>query len=73
MRLVRLEQLPEDKTDGARDYSRTKRKFPGMLCEQRDAIGALKDILPNARREGPVAEQPVDHGAGLALRQPVDG
>ena len=36
-------------------------------------VGALDDVQPNARREEFVAEDAIDHGVDLALREPIDG
>ena len=44
-----------------------------LLHEQRNAVGALDDVLPDARREGLVADDAIDHGADFPLSQPIDG
>src|SRR5262249_28363968 len=43
-----------------------------LFHEQGDAIGAVDDVLPEARRQRVVAHSPVDHVADLALCQPID-
>ena len=44
-----------------------------FLHEQRDAVGALDDVMPQARRQEFVAGDPVDHGVDFALGQPIEG
>ena len=44
-----------------------------FLDEQRNAVRALDDVVPNACRKERVADYAVDHGIHFALRQPVDG
>jgi hypothetical protein len=41
--------------------------------EQRNAVGALNDVLPDARRQQLVADDPLDHRIDIALHQPIDG
>ena len=53
--------------------SRFQYRFGHFLHKQRDAIGALNDVLPDARREQLVADDAVDHGLDVALRQPIEG
>jgi hypothetical protein len=43
------------------------------LYERGNAVGALDDVLPDARRDQLVADDAVDHGADFAPRQPIDG
>ena len=44
-----------------------------LLDEQRNAVGALDDVLPDIRGQQLVADDAVDHDADFALPQPVDG
>ena len=44
-----------------------------LLDEQGNAVGALDDVLPDARGQYLVADDPVDHGVDVAPRQPIDG
>ena len=44
-----------------------------FLNEQRDAVGALDDVLPNARRKQLVPDDVVDHGLDFAFSEPIDG
>ena len=44
-----------------------------FLHEQRNAVGALDDVLPDTRRQLLVADDAVDHGVDVALRQPIEG
>src|ERR1700752_1823408 len=43
-----------------------------LLHKEGNAIGALDDILPDARRQQLVADDTVDHGTYVALGQPID-
>src|SRR6476620_7224725 len=43
-----------------------------FLYEQRDAVGALDDVLPNTCKKELVADDAVDHGADVALCQPIE-
>ena len=52
---------------------RLQHRLRHLLHEQRNAVGALDDVLPDARRQRLVADDAVDHGADFALRQPIDG
>ena len=51
---------------------RLQHRLGHLLHEQGNAVGALDDVLPDARREELVADDAVDHGADFALRQPID-
>ena len=42
-------------------------RFGHLLDEQRDAVGALDDVLPDVRRQQLVADDAVDHGADVAI------
>src|SRR5271168_560011 len=44
-----------------------------FLDEQRDAVGALDDVLPDVWRQQLVADNAVDHGVDVALCQPIYG
>ena len=44
-----------------------------LLHEQRDAVGALDDVHSDVCRQRPVADDVVDHGADLAMSQPIEG
>ena len=44
-----------------------------FLHEQGDAVRALNYVVPDARRDELVADDAVDHGLDVALRQPIDG
>jgi hypothetical protein len=46
---------------------RFQHRLRHLLYEQRNAVGALDDVLPDARRDELVANQPIDHGADFAL------
>ena len=52
---------------------RLQHRLRHLLHEQGNAVGALDDVLPDARRQRLVADDAVDHGADFALRQPIDG
>ena len=52
---------------------RLQHRLGHLLHEQRNAVGALDDVLPDVRREQLVAGDAVDHGVDFALRQPIDG
>src|ERR1700731_1437350 len=43
-----------------------------LLYEQRDAVGPLDDVLPNACRQWRVADNAINQSANLALSQPID-
>jgi hypothetical protein len=43
-----------------------------LLHEQGNAIRALDDVLPDTRPDEFVADNVVDHGLDVALRQPID-
>ena len=43
-----------------------------FLNEQRDAVSALDNVLPNALRQRLVARDAVDHGNDFALPKPVE-
>ena len=51
---------------------RFQHRLGHFLHEQGDAVRALDDVLPNARRDELVADDAVDHGLDVALRQPID-
>ena len=44
-----------------------------LLDEQGNAVSALDDILPDARRQYLVSDEVIDHGTDFDLRQPIDG
>ena len=44
-----------------------------FLHEQRDAVRALNYVVPYVRRDELVADNAVDHGLNVALREPIDG
>ena len=52
---------------------RFQHRLGHFLHEQGDAVRALDDVLPDARRDELVADDAVDHGLDVALRQPIDG
>jgi hypothetical protein len=52
---------------------RFQHRLGHFLDEQRNAVGTLDDVLPNARREELVGDNAVDHDVDIALRQPIDG
>ena len=52
---------------------RLQHRLGHLLHEQRNAVGALDDVLPDIRRELFVADDAVDHGVDVALRQPIEG
>ena len=52
---------------------RLQHRLGHLLHEQRNAVGALDDVLPDVRRELLVADDAVDHGVDIALRQPIEG
>ena len=43
-----------------------------LLNEQRNAIGALDNVLPNPRRQLLIAGDAVDDGSGFPLAEPVE-
>src|SRR6185295_19939063 len=43
------------------------------LHEQRDAVGALDDILPDICGKEVIANKAVDYGADFSLCQPIEG
>ena len=51
---------------------RLQHRLRHLLHEQRNAVGALDDVLPDVRRQMLVADDAVDHGVDVALRQPID-
>ena len=51
---------------------RFQHRLGHFLDEQRNAIGALDDVLPDARRQRLVADDAVDHGVDFALAQPIE-
>ena len=51
---------------------RLQHRLGHLLHEQRNTVGALDDVLPDARRDELVADDAVDHGVDIALRQPID-
>ena len=52
---------------------RFQHRLRHFLHEQRNAIGALDNVLPDARGQRLVAGDAVDHGGDFALAKPVDG
>ena len=46
---------------------RLQHRLGHLLHEQRNAVGALDDVLPDARRQQLVADDAVDHGVDVAL------
>ena len=52
---------------------RFQHRFGHFLYEQRNAIGALDDFLPNVRWHWLVASNAVDHRFDFAPRQPIEG
>src|ERR1700730_857630 len=44
-----------------------------LFHEQRNAVGALDDVLPDVCWKNLVADYTVNHGVDVALRQPIDG
>ena len=52
---------------------RFQHRFGHFLHEQRDAVSALNNVLPDVRRKRLVADNAVDHGVDFALCQPVEG
>ena len=52
---------------------RLQHRLGHFLDEQGNAVGALDDVLSNARGQRLVADDAVDHGGDFALSQPIDG
>ena len=51
---------------------RLQHRLGHFLDEQRNAVGALDDVLSDAGGQRLVADDAVDHGGDVALRQPID-
>ena len=51
---------------------RLQHRLRHFLDEQRNAVGALDDVLPDVRRQRLIAGNAVDHGGDFALRQPIE-
>jgi hypothetical protein len=47
-------------------------RFRHFLHEQRNAVGAFDDILPDVRRQALIAGDAIDHRADLVLCQSID-
>ena len=52
---------------------RVQHRLGHLLGEQRNAVGALDDVLADARRQRPVADDPLDQEINVARRQPMQG
>ena len=51
---------------------RFQHRLGHFLDEQRNAVSALDNVLPNARGQRLVAGDAVDHGSDFALAEPVE-
>ena len=52
---------------------RVQHRLGHLLSEQRNTVGALDDVLADARRQRSVADDPLDQEIDVARRQPVEG
>ena len=51
---------------------RFQHRLRHFLNEQRNAVSALDNVLPNTRRQRLVAGDAVDHGSDFALAEPIE-
>jgi hypothetical protein len=51
---------------------RLQHRLRHLLHEQRNAVGALDDVLPEARRDELVADDEIDYGGDFPLCQPIN-
>ena len=52
---------------------RLQHRLCHLLYKQRDAVGALDNVLPDVCRQRLVADDVLDQGVDLAMSQPVEG
>ena len=52
---------------------RLQHRLGHFLDEQRNAIGAFDNVVPDVRRQRLVADDAVDHGGDFALAKPIEG
>jgi hypothetical protein len=50
---------------------RFQHRLRHLLHEQRNPVCALDDVVPEVRRQHLVADDQVNHGVDIALRQPI--
>ena len=74
-----MQEPPEGRTESRRQSAAPRlgpsfqHRLRHFLHEQRDAIGPLNNVLPNALGQRLVAGDPVDHGSNFALAKPIEG